>query len=247
MTVLTLAAMVFIGFAAGLIGYITGLASLVSYPALLAMGLSPVSANVTNTVAMVAVGGGSIASSASELRKNPAQMRSLAVLAIAGGLVGSALLLLAPGSTFENVVPVLIAVAAVAILLQPRLRELPDVARLARFYPAGVFLVAVYGGYFGAGAGVMILALTLLATSEPLWRAAMLKSYVLGLANLVAAVGFAVFGPVHWPAAIAMAIGGFAGGWCGPPVVARIDAGKLRAVVAICGLGLAAWLARVWF
>ncbi|NMD57045.1 MULTISPECIES: sulfite exporter TauE/SafE family protein [Tsukamurella] len=247
MTAATVAAMVLAGFAAGLIGYLTGLASLVSYPALLVFGLSPVAANVTNTVAMVAVGGGSIASSASELRKNPAQMRTLAVLAIAGGLVGSALLLLAPGSTFENVVPVLIAGAAIAILLQPRLHEHPGVARLARFYPVGVFLVAVYGGYFGAGAGVMILALTLLATSEPLWRAAMLKSYALGLANLVAAIGFAIFGPVHWPAAIAMAIGGFAGGWCGPPVVARIDAARLRVIVAVCGLGLAAWLARVWF
>ncbi|GAA1083921.1 sulfite exporter TauE/SafE family protein [Tsukamurella spumae] len=247
MTAWMIAAMVVAGFAAGLIGYITGLASLVSYPALLAMGLSPVAANVTNTVAMVAVGGGSIASSASELVKNRPQMRLLAVLAVAGGVVGSTLLLLAPGSTFEAVVPALIAVAAVAILLQPRLRERPEVARLARHYPVGVFLVAVYGGYFGAGAGVMILALTLVATSEPLWRAAMLKSWVLALANLVAAIGFAIFGPVHWPAAIAMAIGGFLGGWCGPPVVARIDAGRLRVVVAICGLGLAAWLARVWF
>ncbi|MCS3779480.1 sulfite exporter TauE/SafE family protein [Tsukamurella ocularis] len=247
MTATTAAVMVIAGFGAGLIGYITGLASIVSYPALLAFGLSPVAANVTNTVAMVAVGGGSIASSASELATNRAQMRSLAALAIAGGTAGSALLLLAPGSMFERVVPVLIAIAAIAILLQPLLHERPVVQRLARFYSVGVFLVAVYGGYFGAGAGVMILALTLLATSEPLWRAAMLKSYVLGLANLAAALGFAVFGPVHWPAAIAMAIGGFAGGWCGPPVVARIDAGKLRVVVAICGLGLALWLARVWF
>ncbi len=242
-----LAAMVLAGFGAGLIGYITGLASLVSYPALLAVGLSPVAANVTNTVAMVAVGGGSIASSATELATNRSQLRSLAAMAIAGGAAGSALLLLAPGDTFERIVPVLIALAAAAILLQPHLRELPAVARLSRFYPAGVFLVSVYGGYFGAGAGVMILALTLLATAEPLWRAAMLKSYVLGLANLVAAIGFAVFGPVHWPAAIAMAVGGFLGGWCGPPVVERIDAGRLRMIVGICGFGLAAWLARVWF
>lgn len=247
MTVLMLVVMVVVGFGAGLIGYLTGLASLVSYPALLALGLSPVAANVTNTVAMVAVGGGSIASSASELKTDPAQMRSLAMLALAGGAAGSFLLLMAPGSTFEMVVPVLIAIAAVAILLQPHLRERPMVERLSRFYPVGVFFVAVYGGYFGAGAGVMILALTLVCTAEPLWRAAMLKSYVLGLANLVAAIGFAVFGPVHWPAAIAMAIGGFLGGWCGPPVVARIDAGRLRIVVAICGLGLAAWLARAWF
>ena len=78
MTAMTLAAMVVAGFGAGLIGYITGLASLVSYPALLAFGLSPVAANVTNTVAMVAVGGGSIASSASELAKDRSQMRTLA-------------------------------------------------------------------------------------------------------------------------------------------------------------------------
>lgn len=247
MMALMITAMVVAGFGAGLIGYITGLASIVSYPALLAVGLSPVAANVTNTVAMVAVGGGSIASSASELARDRAQMRTLAAAAVAGGAAGSALLLLAPGDTFERVVPVLIAIAAIAILLQPHLRERATVRRLARFYPVGVFLVAVYGGYFGAGAGVLILALTLLATAEPLWRAAMLKSYALGVANLAAALGFAVFGPVHWPAAIAMAIGGFAGGWCGPPVVARIDAGRLRVAVAICGLGLAAWLARVWF
>jgi uncharacterized membrane protein YfcA len=245
--VIELVAIAVAGFAAGLVGFITGLASLISYPALLAVGLSPVAANVTNTVAMVAVSGGSVANSVSELATDKARLIRLAVIASVGGAVGAAILLLAPGQSFAMVVPVLVAMASGAILLQPRLRRLAGKRTFPVLFPVGVFLGAVYGGYFGAGAGVMVLALILVCTSEPMWRAAIERSYVLGLANLVAAIGFAFFGPVHWPAAIAMAIGGFAGGWCGPPVVRRIDQDLLRIVVAVCGLGLALWLARGWF
>ena len=102
---------------------------------------------------------------------------------------------------------------------------------------------AAAGGYFGAGAGVVFLALTLICTSEQIWRASILKSYLLGVANLVAAIGFAVFGPVHWVAAAAMAAGAFAGGWCGPPLVRRIPPNLLRVTVALAGFGLAVWLA----
>lgn len=235
------------GFFAGLIGFLTGLASIVSYPALLAVGLSPVAANVTNTVAMVAVGGGSMTNSVADLAHDRPRMLRLAVLAVAGGAVGSTVLLLAPGDSFAAVVPVLVGIASLAILVQPRLRALAGDHDFPVLFPVGIFLVCVYGGYFGAGAGVMILALTLVCTTMPMWRAVIEKSYVLGVANLVAAIGFAFFGPVHWPAAIAMAIGGFAGGWCGPPVAKRVDQELLRKSVAICGLGLAMWLARGWF
>ena len=88
----------------------------------------------------------------------------------------------------------------------------------------------------------MILALLLVVTSEPLWRAALSKSLFLGIANTVAAVGFMIFGPVHWWAALAMAIGCLLGGWCGPPVVKRLPAGPLRIAVGLGGLGLALWL-----
>ena len=88
----------------------------------------------------------------------------------------------------------------------------------------------------------MFLALMLVATSETIWRASLIKSLLTGIANAVAAVGFAFFGPVHWVAALAMAIGAFAGGWCGPPVVRVIPPTALRIAVAIGGLGLAAWL-----
>ncbi len=110
-------------------------------------------------------------------------------------------------------------------------------------FSVAVFVVAVYGGYFGAGAGVVFYALVLICTSEQIWRASILKSYLLGVANLVAAIGFAVFGPVHWGAAAAMAVGAFAGGYCGPPLVRRIPPNLLRVGVALAGFGLAVWLA----
>ncbi|MET0704450.1 MAG: sulfite exporter TauE/SafE family protein, partial [Mycobacterium sp.] len=160
----------------------------------------------------------------------------------AGGLAGAALLLLAPAESFERIVPFLIAAASLALFAQPKLRALAGTREFPRVYPLGIFLIAIYGGYFGAGAGVMFLALMLVATSETIWRASIVKSVLTGIANAVAAVGFAFFGPVHWVAALAMAIGAFVGGWCGPPVVRIIPPTALRIVVAVAGLGLAAWL-----
>ncbi|MFT4125677.1 MAG: sulfite exporter TauE/SafE family protein [Gordonia sp. (in: high G+C Gram-positive bacteria)] len=232
------------GFGAGLIGYVSGMASLVSYPALLAVGLNPIAANVTNTVALVSVGVGSMGQSGRALLDGDRRRLYLGMIAaLLGGTIGALILLMAPPGTFEIVVPVLVAVAAVALLIQPWLRALAarHTDRLG-VWLVGVCLVSVYGGYFGAGAGIIILALALVVTTEPLWRASLLKSLLLGIANLVAAIGFAIFGPVHWVAAAAMALGCFAGGWCGPPVVTILPAEPLRVAVGVGGLGLALWL-----
>ncbi|GAA3419711.1 sulfite exporter TauE/SafE family protein [Rhodococcus aetherivorans] len=231
------------GFFAGLIGFVTGLASIVSYPALLAAGLPPVAANVTNTVAMVGVGVGALANSTREVVDTGPRLWRWTLYSALGGLVGAVVLMWAPAGSFETVVPYMVAFASLALLAQPRIRALSGSRDLPRTYSALLFVVAVYGGYFGAGAGVVFLALTLICTSEHIWRATILKSYLLGVANLVAAIGFAVFGPVHWGAAAAMALGAVAGGWCGPPVVRRIPPEVLRVTVALAGLGLAVWLA----
>ncbi|WML62109.1 sulfite exporter TauE/SafE family protein [Rhodococcus sp. AH-ZY2] len=231
------------GFFAGLIGFVTGLASIVSYPALLAAGLPPVAANVTNTVAMVGVGVGALANSTREVVDTGPRLWRWTAYSALGGLVGAVVLLWAPAGSFEAVVPYMVAFAALALLLQPRIRALSGGRDLPGPYSALLFVVAVYGGYFGAGAGVVFLAVTLICTSEHIWRATILKSYLLGVANVVAAIGFAVFGPVHWGAAAAMALGAVAGGWCGPPVVRRIPPDVLRVGVALAGFGLAVWLA----
>ncbi|MGW4369476.1 sulfite exporter TauE/SafE family protein [Nocardia takedensis] len=243
MSVLTLGVIAVAGFFAGLIGYVTGIASLISYPALLAVGLPPVTANVTNTVAMVAVGVGSTAKAGAAHAEQTRTVLRHAALSALGGGAGAALLLCTPADAFESVVPFLLAATSLSLLVQPKLRELAGQRRFPLLYPVGVFATAVYCGYFGAGAGVMFLALILVCTSSTVWQAGVLKSLLTGVANLVAAVGFAVFGPVHWLAAAAMAVGAFAGGWCGPPVVARLPPTVVRVAVAVCGTGLAIHLA----
>ncbi|WP_280499564.1 sulfite exporter TauE/SafE family protein, partial [Nocardia farcinica] len=235
MSVLTLSLVALAGFFAGVIGYVTGIASLISYPALLAAGLPPVAANVTNTVAMVAVGVGSTAKAGAGHAVEGRTLARYAAYSALGGTAGAALLLLTPADAFEVAVPFLLAAASLSLLAQPKLRELAGDREFPRLYPLGIFAVAVYGGYFGAGVGVMFLALILVCTSATMWRAGVLKSFLTGIANFVAAIGFAVFGPVHWLAAAAMAVGAFAGGWCGPPLVARLPPPAVPLAVAVWG------------
>jgi len=225
------------GLVAGLTGSIAGLASLVSYPALLAVGLGPVAANVTNTVSLVFSSVGATLGSRPELVGQASRVRTLAIAAMAGGAVGAALLLLTPSDTFEKLAPWLIGVASLAILLRPRVR--PQEHRRPAPLTAGSFLIAVYGGYFGAAAGVMLLALLLVATGDTLARSNALKNVVLGIANAVAAIGFALLGPVHWAAVVPLAAGLLAGGRLGPVVVRHSDARLLRVLIGLAGLALA--------
>lgn len=238
-----LALLLVAGVAAGVAGSAAGLASLISYPALLAVGLPPVAANVTNTVALVGSGIGAALGSRTELRGQSDRLRRLAAVAVVGGAVGSALLLLTPPEAFERVVPLLVAAAALVILLQPPPQELTTLHADPRLLPVAVLLVAVYGGYFGAAAGVVLLALLLTATREPLPRSNATKNVLLGLANGVAAVGFVLFGPVRWAAVLPLAAGFLIGGRLGPALVRRLPTRLLRAVIGVAGLALAAVLA----
>jgi uncharacterized protein len=242
--------LVLAGVGAGLIGSIAGLASLISYPALLATGLPPVTANVTNTVALVLNGVGSVSASRPELKGQGHRLLRLAGAAALGGAAGAALLLSTPSSAFERIVPWLIAGASIALLVSrpPQVlavegaHEHPD-HRDPWWLPIGTFAIAIYGGYFGAAAGVMLLAMFLLTTGEGLPRGNALRNVVLGIANSVAAVGFIVFASIAWSAALPLAIGLFVGGRLGPGVVRRAPQALLRRLIAVAGLGLAVYLA----
>ena len=235
--------LVLAGIGGGLTGSVAGLASVVSYPALLAVGLTPISANVSNTVALVFSTVGSVSGSRPELAGQRARAKGLAASAIAGGLVGATLLLLTPSSRFALVVPWLIGGASVAVLLPrtPRrsaaLSEKPVWELILT-----VFAIAIYGGYFGAAAGVVLLAALMLMTGETLPRSNALKNLLLGVANAVAAVAFAVFGPVHWLAVLPLAAGFLIGGRVGPIIVRHAPTGPLRIVISLAGLGLAVHL-----
>jgi uncharacterized membrane protein YfcA len=166
----------------------------------------------------------------------------LCLAAAVGGVLGSILLLLTPADAFEAIVPYLVAVAALAVLGQPLIRRIAGHRDAPRAFVAGVVVIGIYGGYFGAGAGIIFTALALTLTALPLGRATLLKSVLLCASNAVAALGFAIFGHVDWPSALAMGIGCLAGGWIGPPVVNRLPVALLRVVIALAGFGLAAWL-----
>ena len=244
MSVSDLLLLLLAGVGTGLVGYLTGLASLVSYPALLAVGLPPVAANVTNTLALIGIGVGATTRSARLLAgRGRRELALQVVIALAGGATGASLLLLGGNAVFSRVVPWLVALASVALLVSPRLRELhgSGESRLAALLV--LFPLCVYGGYFGAGAGVMYLATMLVLTADDLPTSMIVRSVLLGVSNLAASIVFIGFGPVNWAAAVALGVGCIAGGNLGPAVQRLIPQAVLRAIVAVCGLGLAVWLA----
>jgi hypothetical protein len=227
---------------AGVAGTTVGLASLVSYPALLAVGLPALTANVTNTVALVLSTVGASIASQQELGSQATRVRRLASITVAGGLAGAVLLLLStPPEVFELVVPPLIAGASLALLVQPRVvrRTRGGLDERGPVVGVALFSVGVYGGYFGAAAGVLLLALLAVSVAEPLARLNALKNVALGSANAVAAISFAAFGPVRWAAAAPLAAGFLLGGIAGPSLVRRLPAERLRVFIALLGLGLA--------
>ncbi|HXW80025.1 MAG TPA: sulfite exporter TauE/SafE family protein [Acidimicrobiales bacterium] len=227
---------------AGLAGTAGGITSLISYPALLAVGLSPIRANMTNSVALVGNWPGSTLAARPELAGRARRLRQLAPVAAAGGLLGAVLLLGTPAAVFDRFVPFFLAAASVALLCQPRLvtwrrRYLGGVSRLLLF--AGLFGVCLYDGYFGAGSGVMLLALLLIAIDENLPRANAYKNFLLGVSDVISAAGFAIFGSVDWLAAVSVGLGALLGGAYGPRLTRRLPPGVLRVAVALAGLGLA--------
>ncbi|MCF6386978.1 sulfite exporter TauE/SafE family protein [Mycobacterium sp. MBM] len=228
------------GVVGGLTGSMAGLASVSTYPALLMFGLPPVTANVTNTVALVFNALGSVRASLPELTGQGPTLRRLVPMGVLGGLAGAVLLLSIPSEGFENAVPILLAVAAVAIAL-PRGNDTSVAPTVARTVTRGVFVlvICVYGGFFGAAAGVLLLALFLRTGGTTLADANATKNVVLGAANGVAALVFAIVAPVHWPAAAVMGVGCLIGSRLGPIVVRHAPATPLRLLIAVAGLTLA--------
>jgi uncharacterized membrane protein YfcA len=229
------------GTLAGVASTIASLASVVSYPVLLALGLPPVSANVTNTVALVFTGAGAAAGSRPELAGQGRLVARLGALTALGGAAGAALLLLTPASAFEAVAPCLIGAASLLLIVQPKIASLtarPDGER-SWVLRATLSAAAIYIGYFGAAGGIVMLAVLTAMMDQPMARINAVKNVVTGLANAAAAVGFAIFGPVRWAAVPPLAAGFLVGGWIGPALVRRMPGQPLRVVVGFAGIILA--------
>lgn len=229
------------GVGGGLAGSIAGLASVSTYPALLLVGLPPVTANVTNTVALVFNGVGSIAGSLPELRGQGAALRRWIPVGLAGGITGATLLLVIPSEGFERAVPVLLALAALVIAMPHRgdPERTPPTTRRMVVVTVVLFGICVYGGFFGAAAGVLMLALFLRTGARSLAEANATKNVVLGVANAAAAVVFVVLSPVAWAAMAPMAVGCLLGARLGPILVRHAPTTPLRLLIAAAALALA--------
>ncbi|MFG1708972.1 sulfite exporter TauE/SafE family protein [Nonomuraea sp. M3C6] len=225
-----------VGVAAGVLSTVVSLASIISYPALLAFGLSPLTANVTNTVALVFTGIGAAAGSRPELAGEGGRVRRLGPVAALGGATGAFLLLVTPARTFELIAPWLIAMASLLLARPPSGRVHGDHGVLGR---VGLFAVTIYVGYFGAAGGILVFAVLAAMIDHSAARLNAMKNVLSGLANAVAALGFALFGPVDWRAAVPLAAGFLLGGWVGPKIARRVPGHGLRYLAAACGLAVA--------
>ncbi len=237
------------GLLAGAVNAVAGGGSLISFPALLAAGYPPVEANVTNTVALFPGYAGSVLGGRPELQGQAPRARTTGAVAVVGAVGGAVLLLTTPGEVFQRVVPFLILLACLLLVLQPRLGRLVQ-ARTERqgqtradhrspVLLVAVLLASVYGAYFGAGLGVMLLGVLGIFLAEQLKRVNALKNLLSLVINTVALVAFAVFGPVAWPAVAVVATTSLVGGFLGAKVASWIPSTALRAFVVLYGVVVA--------
>ena len=234
-----------VGLAAGTINTIVGSGSLITFPTLLAMGYPAVVANVSNTVGLIP---GSVSGAFGYRRELSGQRPRLVALgsaSAAGGLTGAIVLLVLPGGVFRSVVPVLILVACLLMALQPRLsrmvdrRRRPTVAHGGAVLWLAVFLTGVYGGYFGAAQGVILIALLGIFLADDLQRLNAAKNVLAALVNGVAAVLFVVFSHVDWGVAGLLAAGSAIGGQVGATVGRRLPVSVLRTAIVVVGTAVA--------
>ncbi|MGI8458215.1 MAG: sulfite exporter TauE/SafE family protein [Propionibacteriaceae bacterium] len=229
------------GVGSGVVGYGAGLASVVSFPTLLAAGLPPLAANVSNSVALTGSTLGGVSSARRELTGMRGRLLKFCSIGLLGGTVGAVLLLTTPPGVFERVVPWLVVLGSVVLLLGPRLRRL-HAGRITEHDPGVavlIGLVSVYSGYFGAAAGVLVLAVLSAVVDDTLARLTALRSAIVGSANLVAAVIFVATGPVAWRLVIPLALGTVVGAGLGPPLLRRLPETPVRVAVAAGGFMLA--------
>lgn len=241
MTLLEGLAVFVAGIAAGTINTVVGSGTLITFPTLLAAGFPPVLANVSNTVGLVPGTLSGTLGYRDELRGQRTRLVRLGTAAALGGILGATLLLQLPASAFEAIVPVLIAIGCVLVVAQPwistHLRPAADAPAHGSLYVwLLVLATGVYGGYFGAAQGVLLIAVLGLGLPETLQRINAAKNVLALLVNGVAAVIFIVVSQVSWEAAGLIAAGSILGGQLGSRVGRRLPPPVLRGVVALVGV-----------
>src|ERR1700744_681606 len=230
------------GVFAGTINSVVGSGTLLTFPVLLAFGYPPVVANVSNTVGLVPGNASGAFGFRRELAGQRTRAYPLICMSFVGSAIGATLLLTLPASAFKAIVPAFIAVALVLIVLQPRIsrwlaaRGGGASENAGPLASAGVFASGIYGGYFGAAQGILVLSILSLSVGDSLRRLNALKVVLVGIANLVSGLVFVFAAHVAWPAAALIAAGSVLGGLLGARIGRRLSPEVLRAVIVVVGI-----------
>jgi len=229
------------GLGAGAVNTVVGSGTLITFPVLLAFGYAPVTANVSNTVGLVP---GSLSGAVGYRRELTGQRRRAARLGAAsalGAITGAVLLLVLPASTFKEIVPVFIALALILVLLQPKITRLLAEREITSWHekgiltPIAVYATGIYGGYFGAAQGILLLGILGVALPQDLHRTNALKNVLAGIVNGVAGLYFALVAQVAWAPAAIIAGASILGGQLGAHYGRRLSPGVLRALIVVIG------------
>jgi uncharacterized membrane protein YfcA len=233
------------GMAAGTINTVVGSGTLITFPTLLAFGVPPVTANVSNTIGLVPGSVSGAIGYRAELAGQRDRLLRLGAASLVGGALGAGLLLWLPSEAFDTIVPVLVGLGVLLVVLGPAISRRVAARAAARdrslengaawVWPA-VALAGVYGGYFGAAQGVLLVAILGIGVADSLQRHNATKNVLAGIVNAVAAVIFIVVADVDWTVAGLIAAGSIVGGQLGATVGRRLPAVVLRAVIVVVGI-----------
>lgn len=244
---LELLLLVVVGFLSGAINAVAGGGSLLVFPALLATGMPPLIANVTNSVAQGPGFVGAAAGQWEDLKGNRKRVLWTSVTAAAGSALGCVLLLVLPGKVFDAIVPALVGLSAVLMAFQNQIRKWlgnhdPDAPDKVVLLNVGMFLASAYGGYFGGARSVILIALLVLAVNDSMRRLNALKSWLGLIGSAVTFIVYAVVAPVDWLAVLMLVPTTLLGGYAGGKLAQRLPATALRYVVVVIAAAVAIYM-----
>jgi uncharacterized protein len=246
-TWLDLVALFGAGGVAGLINTVVGSGTLITFPTLLALGVPPVIANISNTVGLTPGSLSGALATRGELSGERRRVLGLGAASLLGGIVGALLLLWLPSAAFDAIVPILIGIGCVLVILQPIISKRLAIRRARLGADAAtihgpillwltVALVGVYGGYFGAAQGVLLIAILGIGLAEPLLKVNAIKNVLALIANAIASVVFVIVSDVNWPAAISIAVGSVLGAQVGGRVGRKLPPTIYRVIIVAVGI-----------
>ena len=239
--------LILMGIISGIISAVASMASLVSYPALLIAGCSPIAANITNTAALIFTGPGVLLASAKKMKGHWQEFSFYCLFLLSGAVAGGLLLISFPGKFFEKIVPFLVLLSAVGLIMTSGKNSNKNEARKRTKGKAflayiGLFLGGVYSGYFGAAAGVIHLICINYLSDDEFYTINAMKDLVGALANLVALIVFIFGAHVNWMMAILLAIGLFIGGYIGQYSIKFLSLKIVSWITFAFSIVLAGWL-----